>query len=215
MSRNFEPSNLNVYSIKTLDGVRQFFNYLIFEKHINFHPDERFENCTTAEECQLYNKWMAECFKVCKDQGVDIYQLIPSNIEIQPQMSKAKQLPVYNIALCATEFHFTDYNGLKVHPVEIIAPGMVEQCDDDEADYFGVYVHKLSGGLECIADTENKDDAECLQAIIQRITSQVKQPYIDILKRAVRAFNTIPKKHVGIEDTYMIASDIDKLLKID
>ena len=68
--------------INKVRDVELFFQYLVEERKLNFHPDEDFinyvsyssgERTFTDEECQLYNRLMDECFEVCKKAEVDIY----------------------------------------------------------------------------------------------------------------------------------------------
>lgn len=55
--------------INTLKEVRRFFRYLIAEKHINFHPDDDFEDyLEDKSEANLYNRLMDECFTVCEQK---------------------------------------------------------------------------------------------------------------------------------------------------
>ncbi|MGN0224989.1 MAG: hypothetical protein ACI4A7_02780 [Prevotella sp.] len=70
--------------INKVRDVELFFQYLVEERKLNFHPDEDFinyvsyssgERTFTDEECQLYNRLMDECFDVCKKAGVDIYEV--------------------------------------------------------------------------------------------------------------------------------------------
>ena len=68
--------------IATVDDVKEFFHYLVFERRVEFHPDDRFEDYVTREnyqntfssdECAVYNRLMDESFEVCKKNRVDIY----------------------------------------------------------------------------------------------------------------------------------------------
>ena len=72
-------TNSHINSVKE---VEKFFQYLVEERKLNFHPDEDFMNYVSYssgertfsdEECQLYNRLMDECFEVCKKAEVDIY----------------------------------------------------------------------------------------------------------------------------------------------
>ena len=74
-------TNSHINSVKE---VEKFFQYLVEERKLNFHPDEDFinyvsyssgERTFTDEECQLYNRLMDERFDVCKKAGVDIYEV--------------------------------------------------------------------------------------------------------------------------------------------
>ncbi len=58
------------------------------------------------------------------------------------------------------------FNELEIHPCRTIKKGngekkdIVEQCDEKEAEFWSVYVHYLSGGLDCVADCWHKHEAE-------------------------------------------------------
>jgi len=71
----------HIYSVKDIDS---FFHHIVFERKVNFHPDDMFENYVsceggintfTLEECAIYNRLMDESFKVCEKEGVDIYSI--------------------------------------------------------------------------------------------------------------------------------------------
>ncbi len=69
--------------IVTIDDVKEFFNHLVNERQVVFHPDDPFENYKfqdghrvfTQEECVVYNRLMDESFEVCEKYGTDIYAL--------------------------------------------------------------------------------------------------------------------------------------------
>lgn len=70
--------------INTTEDVKQFFQHIVQDRKINFHPDDAFEmyvsNKThepsfTAEECKLYNRLMEESFSVCEKENADIYEI--------------------------------------------------------------------------------------------------------------------------------------------
>ena len=68
-------------TIASIDEVKKFFNWLFFDAHVIFHPDNRFEVYTdrqgnpsfTESECKQLNHLMDQCFAVCSDEGVQIY----------------------------------------------------------------------------------------------------------------------------------------------
>lgn len=71
-------------SIRTIEDVETFFHHIVFERKVNFHPDDMFENYVSCEggvntfslgECAIYNRLMDESFKVCDKEGVDIYSI--------------------------------------------------------------------------------------------------------------------------------------------
>lgn len=68
--------------INSVKEVEAFFHHIVYERKVNFHPDNLFEdyvscergiNTFTLEECTIYNRLMDESFKVCTGAGVDIY----------------------------------------------------------------------------------------------------------------------------------------------
>ncbi len=68
--------------IKSVEDVKAFFHHLVYERKVNFHLDDMFENYVfceggintfTFEECAIYNRLMDESFKACEKEGVDIY----------------------------------------------------------------------------------------------------------------------------------------------
>ncbi|MGM9697900.1 MAG: hypothetical protein ACI3Y0_04585 [Prevotella sp.] len=70
--------------IETTEDVSAFFNYLLREQKVNFHPDESFENYIdvvtrepsfTTQECKLFNRLMNESFDVCERECVNIYDI--------------------------------------------------------------------------------------------------------------------------------------------
>lgn len=70
--------------IQTVKDVETFFHHIVFERKVNFHPDDMFEdyvsceggiNTFTLEDCAVYNRLMDESFGVCEKEGVDIYSI--------------------------------------------------------------------------------------------------------------------------------------------
>ena len=69
--------------IVTIDDVKEFFNHLVNERQVVFHPDDPFEDYKfgnghrvfTQEESVVYNRLMDESFVVCEKYGTDIYAL--------------------------------------------------------------------------------------------------------------------------------------------
>lgn len=70
--------------IQTINDVKNYAAQLAHEG-INFHPDTDFneyvnvktdEKSFTLEEAANRNNLMENCFKVCKDAGVDIYNIM-------------------------------------------------------------------------------------------------------------------------------------------
>ena len=70
--------------IKSTEEVKTFFHHLVYERHVNFHPDEDFKNYIcyedkkptfTTDEVEVYNRLMDESFDVCSKEKIDIYQI--------------------------------------------------------------------------------------------------------------------------------------------
>lgn len=62
--------------------MTEFFTYIYCKRGVNFHPDEGFDHYIdletkqptfTKSECKHYDQLMAECFAVCEDSDIDIY----------------------------------------------------------------------------------------------------------------------------------------------
>lgn len=74
----------NESHILSVKDVETFFHHIVFERKVNFHPDDMFENYVSCEggintfsleECAIYNRLMDECFAVCNKDGEDIYAI--------------------------------------------------------------------------------------------------------------------------------------------
>lgn len=71
--------------IANLDEVKAFASYLINDLDVNIHPDNDFADyiCTktgdrtfTDKETAIGNRLMDECFEVCENEDVDIYEFL-------------------------------------------------------------------------------------------------------------------------------------------
>lgn len=72
-----------IKKIRTIDDVKTFFEQLL-EESLNFHPDTPFEDYINMEtgkdtytisEAAIRNELLDKCFKVCRKNKVDIYDL--------------------------------------------------------------------------------------------------------------------------------------------
>lgn len=70
--------------ITSTKEVEKFFDHLLEERKLNFHPDTPFEDYInietrepsfTQEEAETYNRLMEESFSICETEGVDIYEI--------------------------------------------------------------------------------------------------------------------------------------------
>lgn len=84
--------------IRSAKDVETFFHHIVYERKVNFHPDDMFEdyvscesgiNSFTLEECALYNRLMDESFSICEKDGVDIYAIGLN--ELSPSLGKEKE----------------------------------------------------------------------------------------------------------------------------
>ena len=89
----FVPNKIELYDnmrineeshITTIADVKAFFQHLVEERMVNFHPDDDFAEYIshddktpmfTDEEVTIYNRLMEESFDACEKAGVDIYNL--------------------------------------------------------------------------------------------------------------------------------------------
>lgn len=72
------------FEITLPEDVARFFLWLVFDRRLNFHPDDGFEQYQsyetheptfTAEEVAYYNNRMELCFNVCEKYKRDIYEI--------------------------------------------------------------------------------------------------------------------------------------------
>jgi len=70
--------------IKTIDDVTSFFEHLVFERGLRFHPDTPFSDYVyvstgnptfTKDQVVFYEKLLAESFRVCQAYDRNIYSL--------------------------------------------------------------------------------------------------------------------------------------------
>ena len=67
--------------ITTVEEVKKFFDHIVYDLGINFHPDDDFKNYVSYktgertmddEQAELYNRLMDEAFDVC---GEEVYEI--------------------------------------------------------------------------------------------------------------------------------------------
>lgn len=84
--------------INSVKDVITLFHHLAFERKVNFHPDDMFEdyisygtgiNTFTPQECTIYNRLMEECFNTCKKECVDIYEIGLQEIQMSLAINEA------------------------------------------------------------------------------------------------------------------------------
>lgn len=76
--------DIQEFNIQTPLDVGRFFAWIVFEKHINFHPDDSFgdyedtetyEPLFSQETADYYDKTMRQCFDICEKYDRDIYEI--------------------------------------------------------------------------------------------------------------------------------------------
>ena len=74
----------NETHISTIKDVESFFDFLLQERNVSFHPDDDFADYVSIEtgepifnkdETSTFNRLMGEAFDVCELNGVDIYSI--------------------------------------------------------------------------------------------------------------------------------------------
>ena len=73
----------NESHILSVKDVEAFFHHIVFERKVNFHPDDMFEDymladvtpAFTQDECEIYNHLTEECFGICEKEEADIYEI--------------------------------------------------------------------------------------------------------------------------------------------
>jgi hypothetical protein len=70
--------------IKTPENVKSYFQTLVDDLGLYFHPNDNFADYTikgtkkplfTEEEAKKHNALMSKCFEVCEKNKIDIYQI--------------------------------------------------------------------------------------------------------------------------------------------
>lgn len=90
-----------ISKIQNLNDVAAFAKQLIAEK-VSFHPDDDFNDyiffdtgkqCYTKKQAERRNNLMNECFKICENESVDIYNLMLEVTLLETGMYKYIPLP--------------------------------------------------------------------------------------------------------------------------
>lgn len=78
-----------------------------------------------------------------------------------PAATNIDELPIFTPVAARTPWDAIEIHGC------VEEGGNIEQEDDDsKAHFFGVYLHQVGGGLDCIADFKTRKQAEDLKTII-------------------------------------------------
>ena len=76
--------------ITKVEDVANFAKYLIHKEKLSVHPDDNFFEYTnyetslpfyTKEEAKLRNKLMNQCFDVCEQNNIEIYEIFYNEME--------------------------------------------------------------------------------------------------------------------------------------
>jgi len=78
-----------ITAINTISNVEQFVKHLVQVEKLSFHPDDDFKGYVTnsnqtfytAQEAELRNKLMSDCFEVCEREKVDVYGVVMKVVE--------------------------------------------------------------------------------------------------------------------------------------
>lgn len=78
----FSCGAFSLCHITTLEQVDTFFDHVVINLKVNFHPDDDFADYVdtntniavfSKEEAALANRLLNECFDVCQHNNIDIY----------------------------------------------------------------------------------------------------------------------------------------------
>jgi hypothetical protein len=80
----FACNSFSIKRITTIEEVRAFARYQVEGLKLNFHPDDDFSNYTvaglnrslTVQEVETGNSLMDECFSVCEENHLDVYEVM-------------------------------------------------------------------------------------------------------------------------------------------
>ena len=91
-----------INKIEKVEDVKAFAKHLTVIEKISFHPDDDFsdyvntetqEPTYSQEEAELRNDLMNQCFKICEQNNVDIYDIMGEIYLIESGMDKYIPLP--------------------------------------------------------------------------------------------------------------------------
>lgn len=90
-----------ITKIETIEDVKLFAKQILNEG-VSFHPDDDFNDyensktnmpCYTAEEAEIRNNLMNQCFEVCNKADIDIYEIMLEETLIETGLDKYIPLP--------------------------------------------------------------------------------------------------------------------------
>ena len=83
-------------------------------------------------------------------------------IEFKGDIKNSKKIPEF-IPEAAESY----WNDIEIHPVKELKKGICETVEEDNGDFWSIYLHQLEGGLKCIADLKTKLEAKKLAKLIE------------------------------------------------
>jgi hypothetical protein len=112
----------------------------------------------------------------------------------------------------------TIYDAFELHPIALYA-----DCDGTHedrasnpatADYWSLFGHLPTGGVECLADFKTSEAARLVFARL-KAADQLQAERAELLaglRSALSALNLAPRHRRGGVDTYQIAAEVQALL---
>lgn len=90
-----------INKISTIDDVKKFARQLTAEG-LSFHPDDDFNDYVnlqtndptySAEDAEIRNNLMNDCFEVCDKEGVDVYTIMLEELLLESGLDEIIPLP--------------------------------------------------------------------------------------------------------------------------
>lgn len=90
-----------INKISTIDDVKKFARQLTSEG-LSFHPDDDFNDYVnlqtnaptySAEDAEIRNNLMNDCFEVCDKEGVDVYTIMLEELLLESGLDEIIPLP--------------------------------------------------------------------------------------------------------------------------
>lgn len=79
-----------ITQITNVEDIATFAKHLIHEEKLSVHPDDDFTEYTnyetrlpfyTEKEAELRNQLMNQCFAICEDNNIEIYEIFYNEME--------------------------------------------------------------------------------------------------------------------------------------
>lgn len=90
-----------IEKILTIEDVKQFAKQLTAEG-LSFHPDDDFNDYVniaagapsySTQDAEIRNELMNQCFAVCENEGLDIYEIMMEEMLLESGLDKIIPLP--------------------------------------------------------------------------------------------------------------------------